>query len=249
MSCIAFFAGDSPVHRLDPRVRLLCALALAIAVAMSERVVTLAWALALAVSLAAAARLGMRPLARRLVHLNVFVLFLWFVLPWSVPGHSRGTIGGLAVTEEGIRLALAITAKGNAIVLLFTALVATIDPAHLGSTLKRLALPDKLVYLFMLVIRYADLIHDEYGRLRNAMKARAFHARFSRHTLQTFGYLVGLLLVRSMERSERVLAAMKCRGFDGRFHALTGFAVRAADVAFAGVALCHMGAWIWLEMS
>jgi cobalt/nickel transport system permease protein len=249
MSCLAFFAGRSPVHRLDPRVRLLSALGLAVAIALSERLVTLGWALGLTTLLAAAARLGLWTLTRRLLHLNAFMLFLWMVLPWSVPGHFARTVWGLSITEEGIRLALEITVKGNAIVLLFTALVATIDPPRLGCALKRLALPDKLVHLFMLVIRYADVIHDEYGRLRHALKARAFQPRFSSHTLRAFGYLVGLLLVRSMERAERVLAAMKCRGFDGHFHALTGFGLRPSDLVFTGMALCHVGAWAWLELS
>jgi cobalt/nickel transport system permease protein len=249
MSCVAFFTGRSPVHRLDPRVRLLSAAGLSVTVALSTRLATMGWALGLAALLAAAARLDGRPLARRLVHLNAFMLFLWMVLPWSVPGAHAGTAGALAITEEGLRLALEITLKGNAIVLLFTALVATIDPPRLGCALKRLALPDKLVHLFALTIRYADVVHDEYGRLRRAMRARAFQPRFSAHTLRTFGYLVGLLLVRSLERAERVLAAMKCRGFDGRFYALTGFALRAADVVFAAAALGHVCAWICLERS
>jgi len=249
MSCLAFFAGHSPIHRLDPRMRLVSALCLAIAIALSERLVTLVWALGLGILLAAVARLNLLPLTRRLAHLNAFMLFLWLVLPWSVPGVSVQTAWGFAITREGIRLALEVTMKGNVIVLLLTALVATVDPSRLGCALDRLALPDKLVHLFMLAIRYTDMIHDEYGRLRNAMKARGFQPSFSSHTLRTFGYLVGLLLVRSMERAERVLAAMKCRGFDGRFRALRGFTIRGADVAFAGMALCQVCVWIWLERS
>jgi cobalt/nickel transport system permease protein len=58
---------------------------------------------------------------------------------------------------------------------------------------------------------------------------------------------VGLLLVRGMERAERVLAAMKCRAFDGRFRELEGFAVRRADVVFAIAAVAHVAAWIWID--
>lgn len=245
MSCLAFFDGDSPVHRLDPRARLLAALGLALVIALSERLATLGWAVGLAALIAAIARLNPRPLARRLAHLNLFMLFLWIVLPWSVPGAP--VLDGLAATQEGLRLALDITLKGNAIVLLFTALVATIDPSRLPCALERLALPDKLVHLLTLVIRYADVIHEEHDRLRRAMKARAFQPRFSLHTLRTFGYLVGLLLVRSMERAERVFAAMKCRGFDGRFHSLRGFTLRGADIVFGVVALGQGCAWVWLE--
>ena len=247
MSCMGFFAGHSPIHRLDPRVRLLAATALAIVIALSTRFDVMGWALVCAALCAALARLDAYRLVLRILHLNGFMLFIWLVVPWSVPGETVRTAGGLALSEEGIRLALAITLKGNGIVLLFTALVATIDPLRLPCALKSLRIPDKLVHLFALTVRYTDLIHDEYIRLRLAMRTRAFQARFSAHTLRTFGYLTGLLMVRGMERAERVLAAMKCRGFDGRFHALDGYALRGADVLFAAAALAHAGAWIWME--
>lgn len=247
MSCLAFFAGHSPIHRLDPRIRLSGALVLAVAVALSDRFDTLFWALGMAALLAAAARLDARPLARRLLHLNFFLLFLWIVLPLSAPGRTVGVLGGLSLTDAGLHLAARISLKGHAIVLLFTALAATIDPQQLAGALRGLALPDPLVHLFALSIRYTDRIHEEYARLRRAMKARAFRPRFSRHTLRTFGYLVGLLLVRGMERSERVLAAMKCRGFDGRYRAPERRPLRAADLAFAAAALAHAAVWLWRE--
>lgn len=248
MSCLGYFAGASAVHRLDPRVRLVSALTLALGAALGERLASLLWVLALALLLAGVARLPWRPLARRLLRLNGFMLFLWLVLPWSAVAAPVTLLPEWHAASPGVRLAAGITLKGNAIVLLFTALAATVDPSRLGLTLNRLRLPDKLVHLFVLMIRYTDLIHEEYGRLRQALRARAFHARFSLHTLSTFGYLVGMLLVRSMERSERVLAAMKCRGFDGRYHALDGLHWRGADTAFGLLMTLHLSVLIWLEV-
>ena len=48
------------------------------------------------------------------------------------------------------------------------------------------------------MIRYTEVVHVEYHRLRAAMRMRAFRARFDRRTFRAFGYLVGMLLVRSM---------------------------------------------------
>jgi cobalt/nickel transport system permease protein len=77
------------------------------------------------------------------------------------------------------------------------------------------------------------VLDQEYRRLRNAMKARGFRPRNSRHTYTSFGYLIGMRLVRALERSERILAAMKCRGFSGRLFLDDGYALRRADFAFA----------------
>ncbi|MBU4459257.1 MAG: cobalt ECF transporter T component CbiQ [Verrucomicrobia bacterium] len=249
MSCMGFLGGGSPVHRLDPRVRVAAAALLSIPVALAAGPGVPAMALVAGCGLAVAARLPEPALLRRLGRLNLFVLFLWLMLPWSTPGTPAGTIAGLGLTHEGVELALLIALKANAIVLLFTSLVATVPPAELGYALRHLGLSDKLVHLFLFAIRYTDVIHGEYERLRGAMRARAFRANFSLHTLRTFGYLVGLLLVRSLDRAERVLAAMKCRGFDGRFRSLTPFAMRPADWAFLVAGSCAAGGLTWMILA
>ena len=54
------------------------------------------------------------------------------------------------------------------------------------------------------------------------------------------GHLVGMMLVRAIERSERILGAMKCRGFSGRLLLLQDFALTGRDRVFgaAMTALC-----------
>ena len=58
-----------------------------------------------------------------------------------------------------------------------------------------------------------------------------------RHTYSSFGNLLGMLLVRGYDRSERILAAMKCRGFQGRFYLLDHFCFQARDVIFCLVSV------------
>jgi cobalt/nickel transport system permease protein len=82
-------------------------------------------------------------------------------------------------------------------------------------------MPRKLVHLFLLSVRYIGVLFQEYQRLRMAMRARAFVAASNRHTWRSFGWLLGMLLVRSLERSQRVLRAMKCRGFHDRLYLLS----------------------------
>ena len=82
----------------------------------------------------------------------------------------------------------------------------------LGHALGHLHVPRKLAHLLLFTVRYLDVLDREYRRLRAAMKVRSFRPRMSLHTYRAYGYLVGMLLVRSFDRSERMLAAMKCRG-------------------------------------
>jgi cobalt/nickel transport system permease protein len=70
----------------------------------------------------------------------------------------------------------------------------------------------------------------EYRRLIKAVKIRGFHPGNNLHTYRTYAYLVGMLLVKSYERAERVRAAMLCRGFRGKFYDLREFELRTTDI-------------------
>ena len=52
------------------------------------------------------------------------------------------------------------------------------------------------------------------------------------HTYRTYAYLVGMLIVKSHDRAERVHAAMLCRGFHGKFFDLTEFSIEKKDLIF-----------------
>ena len=66
-----------------------------------------------------------------------------------------------------------------------------------------------------------------------AMRARAFRPRADRRTWRALGWLLGMLMVRSFERAERVAGAMKCRGFDGTFHLMDDLRAGPRDALFA----------------
>lgn len=246
MSCLTYCSGTSPIHRLDPRVRLISATWLVFSTALLERPVALIGSLALGALLAALARLKVRALSHRLGHLNALMLFLWLVLPWSVPGSPQDQGFGVACSREGVRLALTVTLKANAMVLFFTALVATIAPQHLPAALARLGIPGKAVHLLALTVRYTDWIHERYSQLRRTLRIRAFEPQFSWHTLRTCGYLVGLLLVQGLDRAERVLAAMQCRGFDGQYRTLEAWTFGYAETAFVLLTALAQLPWLWV---
>ncbi|MEI8395596.1 MAG: energy-coupling factor transporter transmembrane component T, partial [Rhodospirillaceae bacterium] len=125
--------------------------------------------------------------------------------------------GGYAPRKLLIRLwrAAEIALKANAVVLVMLALPGSLEPTELGRALYGLRCPAKLVHLLLFTVRYLDLAGLEYQRLRTAMKARGFQMKCSLHCWRSVGYLFGMLLIRSLERSERVVDAMRCRGFRG----------------------------------
>jgi len=230
-------ARPSPVDRLDPRARIVAAAAFSGLVAVLNGFAALGLAMGLAVGAAVLARLRLVAVVQRLAPVNVLMLLLVAMLPWAVEGRALVALGPLEYTGQGLLQTAAIALKANAIVLVLVVLLGTLDIVTLGHALSHLRVPDKLTHLFLFTVRYLDVLRREYLRLRAAMKTRAFRPGINRHTCRAYGYLVGMLLVRSLDRSERIVAAMKCRGFRGRFYLLDHFALAARDAWFAAAAL------------
>jgi len=59
--------------------------------------------------------------------------------------------------------------------------------------------------------------------LYNAMKVRAFKPTTNVHTYRSYAYLIGMLVLKSYEHSEKIYQAMLCRGFKGKFPLLDHF--------------------------
>jgi cobalt/nickel transport system permease protein len=200
----------------DLRLRIVAAF---VAIACLSQVASLAVAAATLVAVSLFVAYCRRParLWRRLLHVEGFLLLLFLTLPFTMAGQPLFTLGPLSASVEGAMRAALIACKVSASVLILTAMLGAIEPARLGTALRGLYLPEALVRVFVLTARYVSLIRDEARRLHEAMRLRGFRPRSNRHTWRSYGNLVGMLLVRALDRAQRVEEAMRCRGYDGRF--------------------------------
>ncbi len=217
----------------DPRARVAAVLAFAVAVVSLQQIGTAA--AALGASVVGAALFGLPPATaiRRLVAAQASLLLLLVTVPFSIPGEPLLRLGPLVASDAGLRRAAIIALKANAVLLAALALLGTLDATRVGHALHRLHAPASLVHLMLFTVRYLTRLEEEFARLRTAMRARAFRPRTDRHTWRSLGQLAGMLLVRSAARAERVMQAMRCRGFTGRLHVLDDLHWRPADGVFA----------------
>ncbi|MCS7232800.1 MAG: cobalt ECF transporter T component CbiQ [Synergistetes bacterium] len=153
---------------------------------------------------------------RKVVFLELFLLGVVFFLPFTYPGTPLLEIGPLFISYEGLREALFIFSRSSIILLGGSMLIGSSDPIEVVRALYGLGFPPKLVEITFLGLRYISVIESEYRKLKKAMKARAFKPRTDLHTYKIYGYLIGMLLVKSYVRAERVYKAMLARGFNGK---------------------------------
>lgn len=217
----------------DPRWRLLAVLLLALTTLnLHQRTILMTTALG-ALLLTLASGWGWSAIARRLQAFELTMLILALSLLLTVPGDPWLTLGPMTLTEQGLARTTTLLLKAHALMWLVMALLGTLEPVLLGRALAHLGAPEKLVHLWLFTVRYLGLLAQEYQRLRQALRARAFVARSNLHTWRTLGWLLGMLLVRSLERSRRIVAAMKCRGFDQRLYLLDACHWQTADTGWS----------------
>ena len=212
-------AGTSPLHRWDPRCKLAALLGFALfAVSLASPWSVLA-ALLCAVGLQTLSGLPWQRPLHRLRAISGFLLMLIIVLPLTAANRPEDSLlifeglPGLAANLRGLELALVITGKAWTVALLAEPMLATAPPAATMAGLHRLGLPPTVTSLLLITHRYLFVFREEAFRLRLGMQARGFRPRPSWTGLRELGNFLGMLLVRSYERTQRVQQAMLARGY------------------------------------
>lgn len=209
---------DSPLHRWGPRLKVLLAGGLILAIGItpptfhpiSPNVPISQLHLALAVVLAIGIQVAGVPwryVAVRLAAIAPFIL----LLSLSIPLSKRLEGGWMLMSGMLVKALLSF-----ATVLL---LVNTTPFDRLLTALRGLGAPGLLVETLSFMYRYVFVLLDELARMSRARAARSFRRR-GLARLKDLAGLIGMLLLRSFERAERVHRAMLARGFDGNLKTL-----------------------------
>lgn len=218
---------DSPLHRLDPRVKVIVALLLITGITLTPAGAWPAYPLlwALVGSLAAAGQLSVWCVARRGGLALPFALAA-ATLMFTTPGNTLVDLGGLTITGAGLARFAAIVIKSWLAVQVALVLSMTTHITDLLWALTSLRVPAVLVAIISFMVRYLATLQDEAERLMRARASRSASQPGQRSggsvfwRAQVAGGMVGNLFLRSYERSERVYAAMLARGYTGEMRAL-----------------------------
>ncbi len=228
---------DSPVHRLDPRVKILAAAGFILTLVSAP---AHAWVVpAVALGCIAVAVLASKvPLLYVLGRSLVVVPFaamaaLALIIAPSAGGPASGLLKGLNI---------AVKAWLSAMTLVL--LTATTPYPRLLRGLEKLGMPRVMVLILSFMYRYLFVLVDEAMRMEQAWKSRAFGLKGLRAAKSLAG-VIGVLLIRSYERSERVYGAMLARGFDGTVRTLNPLRFSRRDWAFGLLSAIVLGG-MWL---
>lgn len=236
--------GDSPLHRWDARWKTVTlAVVVAVLVSLGSVRAGLAGVLA-ALALLACGRLPLGLVLRRLLAAQALLLPCLVILPFTVPGQPMAW-GPIRATQEGLELALLLNLRALGILTLGFAVVYSTPMVVWLRAVQALGFPRRLVEITLMTYRYLFTLGWELTRMRWALAVRGFRNRPTRATWRTLAQVLGVTLLRSLERTERVRQALACRGFQGRLRTLHEFRAGPADwlKSVAGILLAA-GLWM-----
>ncbi len=219
----------SPMHRFDPRAKVLSIAVLILSIALLDHIGVLLIGFFIVMIMVSFSNIPLWFVLKRMRWVALFMLAVLVILPFTVPGKTLFTVGPFVVSREGTTRAGIIIIRAFSIVLLIFPMLATMKFVTFIETLGRYGVPDKLVQMIALTYRYIFVLLNEIKRTIRSVEARGYWKRKNIAHLRTTGNMIGTLLVRSYERSEKVYSAMVSRGYGGRMRTLKRFRMRLSD--------------------
>jgi len=218
-----YHARESLIHKLDPRVKILASFIIILTTVILPEG---AWVsqgvlFGLLILLSISARLGPFFTIRRAFIALPFLLAA-LPIPFLTSGPTAWVVPGLGwvVSSNGLIRFMTILVRTWVAVQAGILLSATTEVSDLLWGLNALRAPKLIVTIIGFMVRYLFILADEALRMLRARTSRSPKlAGVKRPGLiwqgRVAGMMVGNLFLRSLERSERVHAAMLSRGYDG----------------------------------
>ncbi|MGB4337765.1 MAG: energy-coupling factor transporter transmembrane protein EcfT [Bacillota bacterium] len=220
-----YIPGDSLLHRLDPRTKILLALAMVVALFTVES----PWSYLMLAVLVAAAVLssrvpvkmvlrGLRPIA--------FILILTFVLHLFMdPGEELFTIWRLRATHEGLRIGLLTVVRLTLLIMATSLVTLTTSPIVFTDGLERLLNPLRIVgvpahelaMMMTIALRFIPTLLEETDKIMKAQMARGadFESGGLVNRAKSMIPILVPLFVSAFRRADELAVAMEARCYRG----------------------------------
>lgn len=241
-----FSRGQSPVHRLDARVKIIVLVAWVVMMVLTPaaRWWQITGYVAFLGGMVLVSRVPVGYLLVSALRVLPFVLATIVLVPFMREGRELAglSLGAfrLGVTDRGLAVFLNVLVRSYLGVLAMLCLVSTTPFSRLLEGMERLRVPRIMIAVLSFLYRFLFVLVDQAGRIKRARDARSFGAH-GPGQLRVLGHMVASLFVRTWQRSERVYQAMCARGFDGHVRTLGRARFGAVDAVMLIAGLLFLG--------
>ena len=220
-----YIPAKSPIHALDPRAKIILVISAMAAVFMTHTLTAFILWGALLLLIARLSRIPPRVVAASARPVLILIIFTSLLHLFLTPGDEIARFGRLAITKEGVFLALTMSMRLACLVMYASLLTFTTSPSQISdglegllSPLKRVGVPaHEIAMMITIALRFIPTLFEETGRIIKAQKSRG--AEFDEGSLmkRAKAYIPVLipLFVIIFKRAESLAVAMEARGYCG----------------------------------
>ena len=221
-----YFPGNTLIHRLDPRTKLMCVVLYIVALFCAKSFVSYALVAAVLITCICISRVKLKSMTKGLKTVYIIVAFTALMNFFFTPGTAVSTLPVLNhITWEGIRTGCFMIARIIMLIMGTFLLTYTTSPISLTdaldslfSPLKKLHVPvHELTLMMSLALRFIPTLIEETDKIMSAQKARGADFE-SGNILRRARALVPILVplfVSAFRRADELATAMESRCYHG----------------------------------
>ena len=216
-----YFPGDTFIHRLDPRTKLLGLVAYIVALFLAKGVVSYAVMVLVLATISVLAHIKPRTLFSGLKPLLVIVVFTGLINLLYGSGEPLVQFWVFRITANGIRMAIFMVIRIVLLVCGTFLMTYTTSPLQLTDGLERLMGPLKVIkvpvhelaMMMSIALRFIPTLIEETDKIMSAQKARgaAFDTGKLTERAKALVPLLVPLFVSAFRRADELATAMECR--------------------------------------
>jgi energy-coupling factor transport system permease protein len=220
----SYVPGISPLHKLDPRTKIVVVMLLGILVFRIENFVGIVALFMLFFALALLSRLPMRILFRAGRPMVLFITFIFFTQLLFSGGSPFASFWILKPSMEGMEKGLSFASRFILLLLFAALLTASTDPSSITCGVEKMLRPLPLRWLGIssfelatmmnISIAFLPLLFERVERTKAAQAARGMD--FMRNPFRSVPALAIPLLWGVIRDAEELALAMESRGYQGK---------------------------------
>lgn len=220
-----FFPGSTPVHRLDPRTKLLLTLLYIVVLFLAKGFFSYGVVFAFLLSVILLSKIKLKALLKGLKPLIIIIVLTGVLNAFYTPGEELWSWWIFRVSKEGLRTAFFMVTRIIFLVMGTFLLTYTTSPIALTDGMERLLNPLKklkfpvheLSMMICIALRFIPTLIEETDKIISAQKARGadFETGSLTHRAKALIPVLVPLFLSAFRRADELATAMECRCYHG----------------------------------
>ena len=220
-----FFPGNSFIHKMDPRMKLVAVLLYIIMLFVASHPLSLIVGVALLAVMYAVSKIPAAMVLKSLKPVIPIIIFTSVLNVFFISGEPLFSWWLIEITKEGITMAVLMSVRIVCLIAGSSLLTYTTSPIELTDALERLMKPlnkikvpvDELSMMMTIALRFIPTLIEETDKIISAQKARGADMETG-GLMQRAKALIPILIplfVSSFRRADELAMAMECRCYRG----------------------------------